>query len=91
MTSQTNPQHSSAWVSFAYASFIGAAAMVAAGVFFMPIDIWLKGYLAMGIIMPVQSCVVLTKTARDRHENRRMVNRIEDAKAERLLMDIGKE
>ncbi len=91
MTSQTNPQHSSAWVSFTYASFIGAAVMVAAGVFFMPIDIWLKGYLAMGIIMLVQSCVVLTKTARDRHENRRMVNRIEDAKAERLLMDIGKE
>ncbi len=45
----------------------------------------------MGIVMLVQSCVVLTKTARDRHENRRMVNRIEDAKAERLLMDIGKE
>lgn len=91
MTSQPHPQHSSAWVSFTYASFIGAAVMVAAGVFFMPIDIWLKGYLAMGIIMLVQSCVTLTKTARDRHETRRMVNRIEDAKAERLLMDMGKE
>ena len=84
-------QHSSAWVSFTYASFISAAVMVAAGVFFMPIDIWLKGYLAMGIVMLIQSCVTLTKTARDRHETRRMVNRIEDAKAERLLMDIGKE
>lgn len=91
MTSQPTAQHSSAWVTFTYASFIGAAVMVAAGVFFMPIDIWLKGYLAMGIVMLVQSCVTLTKTARDRHETRRMVNRIEDAKAERLLMDMGKE
>ena len=90
-THPNNPQHSSAWVGFTYASFLGAAVMVAAGVFFMPIDIWLKGYLAMGVIMLVQSCVTLTKTARDQHENRRMVNRIEDAKAERLLMDIGKE
>ena len=90
-THPNNPQHSPAWVGFTYASFLGAAVMVAAGVFFMPIDIWLKGYLAMGVIMLVQSCVTLTKTGRDQHENRRLVNRIEDAKAERLLMDIGKE
>lgn len=84
-------QHSSAWISFTYASFVGAALMVGVGVFFMPIDIWLKGYLAMGIVMLVQSAVTATKTARDRHETRRLVNRIEDAKAERLLMDMGKE
>ena len=90
MNAQTT-QHSSAWVSFTYASFATAAVMVGIGVFFMPIDVWLKGYLAMGIVMLVQSCVALTKTARDRHETSRLVNRIEDAKAERLLMDIGKE
>lgn len=91
MTNQTNAHHSSAWVSFSYASFLGAAAMVAVGVAYMPIDVWLKGYLGMGIVMLVQSCVTLTKTVRDQHEGKRMVNRIEDAKAERLLMDIGKE
>ena len=91
MSAQATAQHSSAWVSFTYASFIAAAAMVAVGIVFMPIDIWLKGYLAMGIVMLVQCSVTLTKTARDRHEGRRFVNRIEDAKAERLLMEIGKE
>ena len=91
MATQTGSQHSSAWVSFTYLSFGAAAAMVAAGIVFMPIDIWLKGYLGMGIVMLVQSCVTLTKTARDLHENKRLMNRIEDAKAERLLMDIGKE
>jgi hypothetical protein len=82
--------HTGAWVTFTYASFCGAAIMVAAGVFFLPLDLWVKGYLAMGIIMLVQSCVTLTKTVRDVHESGRLVNRIEDAKAERLLMEASK-
>jgi hypothetical protein len=62
--------------------------MVAAGIVLAPIDIWIKAYFAMGTTLLVQSCVTLTKTLRDRHESVRMVNRIEDAKAERLLMEI---
>ncbi len=90
-TQETNPQHSSGWVSFTYASFIGSIAMVALGIVFMPVDIWLKGYFAMGAVMLVQSCVTLTKTMRDVHESRRMVNRIEDARTERLLMTATRE
>jgi len=54
----------------------------------MPLDIWIKGYFAMGIIMLIQSCITMTKTIRDVHESGKLVNRIEDAKAERLLMGI---
>ena len=82
--------HTSAWVSFTYASFAASAFMVGVGVFFLPLDLWIKGYLAMGIVMLVQSCVTLTKTVRDVHESSRFVNRIEDAKAERLLMEVSK-
>jgi hypothetical protein len=64
--------------------------MVALGVYYLPIDFWMKGYLAMGIVMLIQSCVTLTKTIRDLHESGRLVNRIEDAKAERLLMEVSK-
>ena len=87
MSNETT-QHSGAWVAFTYASFLGAALMVALGILFMPIDIWMKGYFAMGVIMLVQSCITATKTIRDVHEGRRMVNRIEDAKTERLLMSV---
>ena len=83
-------QHTSTWVTFTYASFIASVLMVAAGVAFMPIDFWIKGYLAMGIVMMIQTCVTLTKTVRDNHESSRLVNRIEDAKAERLLMEVSK-
>ena len=94
MSNELNPspaQHSGAWVTFAYASFLGAAAMVALGIVFLPVDFWTKGYLAMGVVMLVQSCVTVTKTLRDVHEGRRMVNRIEDARTERLLMSVGKD
>ena len=91
MTHDPSQQHSSGWVSFTYASFAGSVAMVALGIVFMPIDIWLKGYFAMGTVMLIQSCVTMTKTVRDVHESRRMVNRIEDARTERLLMTAAKE
>ena len=89
-----NPQaaqhiHSSSWVTFTYAAFIGSILMVAAGIVLMPLDMWIKGYFAMGIVMLIQSCVTVTKTIRDVHESGKLVNRIEDAKAERLLMGIG--
>jgi hypothetical protein len=42
----------------------------------------------MGAALLVQSCIVMTKTLRDVHEGSKLVNRIEDARAERLLMGI---
>ena len=83
-------QHSAAWVTFTYISFAASAFMVALGIWLLPLDLSMKGYLAMGIVMLIQSCVTLTKTIRDMHESGRLVNRIEDAKAERLLMEVSK-
>jgi hypothetical protein len=89
---QTSP-HSPAWIFFTYASFSASVGMVAIGVLFAPVDVWIKAYLAMGAALLVQSCITLTKTLRDVHEGGKLVNRIEDARAERLLMEIerGKE
>ncbi len=88
-----NSPHSAAWITFTYASFIAACGMVGIGVLFAPVEIWVKAYLAMGAALLVQSCITLTKTLRDVHEGGKLVNRIEDARAERLLMGIerGKE
>jgi hypothetical protein len=82
--------HSTSWVSFTYVSFAGALLMTGLGIFYMPLDWWSRGYLAMGVLMLVQSCVTMTKTLRDQHEAAKLVNRIEDARAERLLMEVGK-
>lgn len=90
MNTETTP-HSGAWVAFTYASFLGSTVMVGLGILFLPVDLWVKAYLAMGVVMLIRSCITATKTLRDVHEARRMVNRIEDAKTERLLMSVGKD
>jgi hypothetical protein len=83
-------QPSWAWTAFTYASFIGSLAMVAIAIVFLPADLAVKGYMAMGVAMLIQSCMILTKTIRDAHESNRLVNRIEDAKTERLLMEVDR-
>ncbi len=85
-----NLHHSPAWVVFTYVSFAAALAMVIVGIMLMPIELGMKGYLAMGVAMLIQSCITLTKTIRDNDEAGKLVNRIEDAKTERLLMDVAK-
>ena len=89
---QSSP-HSGAWIAFTYASFAGAVGMVGIGILFAPVEIWVKAYFAMGAALLVQSSITMTKTLRDVHEGGKLVNRIEDARAERLLMGIerGKE
>ena len=82
--------HSQSWIVFTYVSFVAALAMVVGGIALMPIDLAMKGYLTMGIVMLVQSCITLTKTIRDNDEAGKLVYRIEDAKTERLLMDVAK-
>jgi hypothetical protein len=85
---------SPAWITFTYVSFVAALGMVGTGIVLAPIDIGMKGYFAMGTLMGtlmlIQSCITLTKTIRDVQESAKLVNRIEDAKTERLLMEIDR-
>ncbi len=82
--------HSAAWVAFTYATFLLSLVMIGGGVLFMPVDVWVKGFLGMAVVLLVQSCITMTKTLRDNEEAGKLVNRIEDAKTERLLMDVAK-
>jgi len=82
--------HSAAWVAFTYAAFAGSVGMLGVGIVLLPLDLSAKGYLIMGIVALIQSCITLTKTMRDMHESVKLVNRIEDARTERLLMEVGK-
>ena len=82
--------HSQSWIVFTYVSFAAALAMVVVGIILMPLDLAMKGYLAMGVAMLIQSCITMTKTLRDNDEAGKLVSRIEDARTERLLMDAVK-
>ena len=74
-----------AWVNFSYVSFAASILMVAGGIAALPLDWWVRAYFAMGMVMVVQSCFTLSKNIRDVHEASRMINRIEEARTEKLL------
>ena len=76
-------------MTFSYVSFAGACLCVGGGVFLMPVDFWIRGYLLIGMIFLVQSSINITKVLRDNYEGERLINRIEDAKTEKLIRDIA--
>ncbi len=82
MTHSDRP--TSAWVNFSYICFVASVLMVRGGIFALPLDWWTRAYFAMGMGM-LQSCLTLAKTVRDLRESSRMINRIEEARTEKLL------
>jgi hypothetical protein len=80
--------HSNAWISFTYLNAVMSLGLTLGAVVFLPVDLWIKGYLVMGISMVTSSTVILTKTMRDRQETTKLVNKIEEAKTERLLAGL---
>ncbi len=80
--------HSDAWVGFNYFSMGIAILMAGIGIFYLPVDLAVKGFFAMVCVMLVHTSVSLTKTIRDIQENKKLTNRIEDAHTERLLATV---
>ena len=87
---QTQTQNTGAWLTFTYASFAASVFMMGLGLWAMPADLWIKGYLMMASVYMLGSSFTLSKTVRDEHEAKRLANRLEDAKAEKLLMEIDR-
>jgi len=76
-------------MTFSYASFVGACLFVGGGISLMPVDLWIRAYLMIGMILLVQSSINVTKALRDNFESDRLINRLEDAKAEKLIRDVA--
>jgi hypothetical protein len=84
------PHHSGPWLAFTYANMLMSLGLTLGGIFFLPMDVWIKGYMLMGVMMLVSSAITVTKTIRDVQEASKLVNKIEDAKTEQLLMRIDR-
>jgi hypothetical protein len=77
-----------AWKMFTMASFGIACAMMAGGIYFLEASFAAKGFYAMAALMLVHTSISITKTMRDAEEAGRFINKLEDAKTEKLLMDM---
>lgn len=80
-------QNTQAWRFQVWVAFALSFGLTLFGLYCADIDIWTKGYLAMGIIFTVGSCFSLAKTVRDDHEYDKVVNRVSAAKTEQILKE----
>lgn len=81
--------NSASWLFFVKLTFgISVAAMVAF-IFFMTGDLLTKGYLALNSLFMVSTTIMMSKTLRDEHENTKMVNKISEAKTNKILKEYS--
>ncbi|MGJ8669352.1 MAG: YiaA/YiaB family inner membrane protein [Oceanococcus sp.] len=79
------------WIFFVKTSFACALAGMLGGVVLMPVDLWMRGYIVMGTLFLVGSSFTLAKTMRDQFESSKMINRLSQARAEKLLEEYDSE
>ncbi|MAE94537.1 MAG: hypothetical protein CL910_07760 [Deltaproteobacteria bacterium] len=80
-----------AWRLQVWIAFGLALSLTTVGVLYLPVDVWVKGYLGVGLYFTVSSCFTLAKTLRDQHEKEKILTRITEAKTERMLREYGEE
>jgi len=64
------------------------ATLMVIGIVYLPVDRWVRGFLAMGLLFTINACFTLAKTVRDNHEAGKFINRLTGAKAEKLLQEF---
>ena len=84
----SSTQNTGAWLTFTYVSFAISVFMGAFGIWALEANLWVKGYMAMAVIFMLGTTFTLAKTLRDEHEAKRFASRLDEAKTERLLMEV---
>ncbi|BDI33275.1 hypothetical protein CCAX7_53260 [Capsulimonas corticalis] len=80
-------QDSAAWRFFVQVAFLISLGLMSLGIWELPVNLWIRGFLGMGLFFTVSSTIVLTKTMRDEHEAQKLIKCLTNAKTEKMLHD----
>lgn len=86
-SASTTPATTAAFHMQAILSFGVSLAAVVIGTVFLPVDGWVKAFLAIGVLYAITSAFTLAKCVRDRQESLTVVNRVDQARMEKLLAE----
>ncbi|MBF0101070.1 MAG: hypothetical protein HQK77_09205 [Desulfobacterales bacterium] len=82
---------SASWILFVKLSFVASVMAMLCGIYFLPTDFWVKGYMTMGMIFLIGSSITLSKTLRDEHEAQTLIKKISSAKTEKILKEYDQD
>ena len=91
MSQEHADTHSTAWVAQVWLSFAIAMMLTVSGIALLPVDLWARGYVLMGLMFTTGSAFTLAKTTRDQLETKKLRNRISSAKTNRILKEFEEE
>jgi hypothetical protein len=85
-TGTTSPTTTAFYVQAAL-SFGLALTAVTGGIVYLPVDGWVRGFLALGMLYLVTSTFTLAKCVRDRQDETSVVSRVDQARLDKLLAE----
>jgi hypothetical protein len=88
MTTPSATKNTNAFFAQATIAFGVALLGIIIGEVYLPIDPWMRAFLAVATIFLVTSAFTLAKCVRDAQENLTVVNRLDQARLERLLAEF---
>jgi hypothetical protein len=71
----------------AVVSFAVSTGAVVLGVAFLPVDPWIRAFLAVGTLFTVSSAFTLAKCVRDRQDESSVAGRVDRARVDKLLTE----
>ena len=80
---------SPSWILFVKLSFACALGGMLFGVAIMPVEIWIRGYMILGTLFLTGAAFTLSKTMRDQFEANKLINKLAQARTEKLLKEYG--
>jgi hypothetical protein len=57
------------------------------GIFYLPLDVWQRGFLGMTVLFLVSSAFTLAKVVRDQQESTTVRVRLDEARLEKLMAE----
>lgn len=87
MTNPTSAKTTSAFYAQAGISFAVALGAVVLGICYLPVDPWVRAFLAVGSLFLVTSSFTLAKCVRDAQENSLLAHRLDQARVDKILAE----
>ncbi|WP_405018756.1 YiaA/YiaB family inner membrane protein [Kitasatospora sp. NBC_00070] len=87
MSTPMQPRTTNAYYLQAVLSFALASAALVIGIAYLPVDPWMRGFLAVGLLYEVTAAFTLAKVVRDRQDAGQISSRVDQARLDKLLAE----
>jgi hypothetical protein len=87
MTAPVQPRTTAAFYIQSAISFAVSVAAMIVGIVYLPVNVWMRGFLTLGLLYAVTSTFTLAKCVRDHQEINSVAGRVDQARLDRILAD----